>query len=160
MASNLGQRLAYKKNIQACLSELEQLSKKAPREAALLSLEETQVLRKSAMLLSGKPCKRLKIDFSEKESSRFAEFIHKLYQSNPSPVYIWTTLSNSCGLFEIGSILEFNFGFNFDINREGIISLLAKNMLDKMILDFSEDELGNKVLEVELIGSNWSMIEY
>ncbi len=158
--SDLEQRLAYKKNLKYCLLELAHLTKKQPSESQLLPLNAKDGIRKEASQLQGKPCLKFRIDFEGKKSPRFSHFVERLYQSNPSPIYIWTELTDACGLFEIDSILEFDFGFSYDVNREGLILLLAKNMIDKMTLDFYENSQGQKILEVEITGDNWSTVIY
>jgi hypothetical protein len=154
------QKFEYGKHIAQCLAELAQLSKKPPTENALSSLDAIAVVRQASLHLKDKPRRRFTIKFEERLTERFTTYVERLYRNNPSPVYIWTHLSNSCGLYEIPSILDFNFGFSYDVNRDGIIALLTKDVADKMTLDFSEGSLGTRVLEVEVAGDNWPLVVY
>ncbi|MBM9575787.1 hypothetical protein JWG45_01345 [Leptospira sp. 201903070] len=105
------------------------------------------------------PKKNINMQFEEKSTKRFKDFIQNLYSKNQNPIYIWTELSNDCGIYEINSILEFNFDFSFDINDKGLIHLLSINLKDEMILDFSNN-YNEYELEVELCGPNWIHIDY
>ncbi|TGL73271.1 hypothetical protein EHQ83_05470 [Leptospira yasudae] len=110
-------------------------------------------------IINSKQRKTFAIPFEEKSSERFHIYINNLYSKNQSPIYIWTELGNDCGIYEINSILEFNFNFPFKVNSEGIIVLLAKNFQNKITLDFSEN-YNEQFIEIEILGENWNEIEY
>jgi len=55
---------------------------------------------------------------------------------------------------------EINFHFAFDINREGIFSLLTGDLRNGLLLDFSEEAVGVRTLEIELSGENWGLANY
>lgn len=158
----MNNKLMYKKNLRSYLNELGHLTKRTPGESELLSLEFTEEERARACKVKAKASLRFEINFKDKNTPKFEMYINSLYVKNPSPIYIWTERSNYCGIFEIPSILEFNFNFNFDVNSEGIIVLLSKNMADKMILDFSPSvsDLSQNQLEIELLGDNWPLVTY
>ena len=98
--------------------------------------------------------------FAEKSSARFQMFVHALGQLNPSPVYVWTPLSNVCGLLRPVSLSEVNFGFDFAVNPEGILVIMTADLLDKMLLDYSAGEAGEELLEVEIAGERWAQARY
>lgn len=158
----MNSKLMYKKNLKSYLNELGDLTKKMPSESELLTIELTEKERTRACMVRAKPSLKFEINFEDKSRSRFKMFVKSLYVKNPSPIYIWTARSNYCGAFEISSILEFNFDFDFNVNSEGIIVLLAKNMEDEMVLDFSPSigDLSQNNLEIELFGDNWPSAIY
>ncbi|WP_061234866.1 hypothetical protein [Leptospira interrogans] len=102
--------------------------------------------------------KKFEIPFEEKNSERFSRFLNILYSKNQLPIYIWTSLSNDCGVYRIPSILDFNSHFTFEVNG-GFILLLSENLDDELIFDFTEDN-NERLLEVELSGANWIQVEY
>ena len=157
--TDFAKRLECKRNIQSYISQLSHLSNREVKAADLLSLEATNVIREQAKLLPNKPFQKFKIKFSEKLDERFAMFVKNLYSLNSTPIHIWLKHTNTCGLFEIRSIMEFNFNFDYSVVNEGIISLLTKDLNDNIILDFFEDS-GEKFIEIELRGKNWSTCVY
>jgi hypothetical protein len=158
--NDLSRKLAYCRNIKAYLSQLKALTNQDVTEEDLLSLDVVEDIREKSKGLIEKPKRKLVIPFEEKKEVRFQRFVQNLNQLNPSPVYIWTESTNSCGLFEIPSIAKFNFDFEYSVNREGIIVLLTKDFTDKMVLDFGEDAKGARLLEIELIGDHWPSATY
>lgn len=146
--TNKDQKLTYKRNIENYLVELSRFCKRKPIEADLLSLEETENIRNSSRALTAVPPFRLTMGFDEKMEKRFLDFVEKLYQENPGAVYIWTPLTIACGTYELKSI----FDFEFEANTEGIVVLLA--------LDFSVNDLGQRVLDIDLVGENWKKVRY
>ncbi|EMI70615.1 hypothetical protein [Leptospira noguchii] len=102
--------------------------------------------------------RKFEIPFEEKNSERFSRFLNNLYSKNQLSIYIWTSLSNDCGVYRIPSILDFNSHFVFEVNG-GFILLLSENLDDELIFDFTEDN-NERLLEVELSGANWIKVEY
>ncbi len=161
MSGDLGQRLAYKRNLQSHLSQLSQLSNREVTESDLLPLELTHSIREeSKRLLNTASLHKFKIHFPEKGSARFARFVASLRATNSNPTYIWIEHTNICGLFEIGSISEFNFNFEYSVSTQGIISLLTKDLADNMVLDFFEDSPGEQFIQIELLGKSWPSCRY
>ncbi len=140
------------------LKELSQLSIDKFDEKYLATPEVTEKIRKEVKRSELK--KKIEIFFEEKEAERFRCFVNNLHEHNKSPIYIWTERSNTCGIYEISSVIRFNFGFPFTVNHEGVIVLMAKNLTDEMILDFYDDFDKKKKLEIELFGPNWSNVNY
>ncbi|WP_445371981.1 hypothetical protein ACH518_04160 [Methylomonas sp. HW2-6] len=147
--------IAYKRNIAKYLQELNRFCKKKPVENELLSLDETQNIRDNSKALDTAIVRRHRIGFDKKNDEKFLDFVGSLYEKNRSNIYIWTPLTMACGTYKIDSILDFNFGFEFDSNPEGIVVLLTSNFTDKITLDFSMDESGKRILDIDLVGDNW-----
>lgn len=63
-------------------------------------------------------------------------------------IYLFTSLSKDCGAVLIDSINLFNFNFNFTDDDSGIISIVASNLKDKILLDFYEED-GTEYIEIE-----------
>ena len=62
-------------------------------------------------------------------------------------IYLFTSLSKDCGAVLIDSINLFNFDFNFTDDDSGIISIVASNLKDKILLDFYEED-GTEYIEI------------
>jgi len=154
--------IRYKQNIKPYLRELHELSLEAPSERDLLTLEATEEVRKNSKeALKGRPVRKVRIDFGEKNTDRFKNYVANLHRVNPHPVYIWISKTNSCGLYAISSLLRFNFNFSFDVIKEGVIGLLSSDLSDTFTLDFSYDEKSFKYeLEIDICGDHWALIEY
>jgi hypothetical protein len=118
------------------LSELTALAGHSVCEEDLGSLEQVAVLQNEAQKFRTQMVPSFEIPFSERVTRRFTEFISKLRQANPSPVYVWTPRTNDCGAFLISSIEKINFAFDFSINTEGILAFLTKDLIDRLVLDF------------------------
>lgn len=142
------------------LAELSKLCGESVSRENLLSPDETAEIRKQALKVNKKPILRFDLPFFEIKTEKFANYIRKLYETNSDHVYIWTPRTAICGTYEIDSISKFNFHFPFDINEEGLIVILTKNLQDEMTLDFSKNEIGEEVLEIEVRGIHWSGINW
>ncbi len=140
------------------IAEISQLDLKPFSISNLIALEVMEEIRQNVISKSERK-KKFTIPFEERSTEKFKYFIYNLYSKNQNPIYIWTELSNDCGIYEIDSILDFNFNFSFEVNSKGLINLLSKNLKDQIILDFSEDN-NERLLEIELSGVNWIQVEY
>lgn len=160
MKMDLRKRLAYRAHLARHLSELTVLLNYDVTAEVLLSLEETEDVRARSRLLAREPSWRCEIPFSEKTGARFVTLLHALHDFNSSPVYVWTPLANPCGLPRPLPLIEVNFAFRFDLNREGIFSILTSDLADEMLLDFSKDERDEEVLEIEVSGPHWGRARY
>jgi hypothetical protein len=160
--SDLEKLIRYKRNIKLYLNELRELSLEVPLESDLLSLEATEQIRSgSKEALKGQHTRKIRLDFNEKNTERFKNYVANLHRLNPEPVFIWIARTNTCGLYSVSSLLKFNFDFSFDVNKEGLIVLLANDMNDTIILDFSCDESKSRnELEIDVCGDRWASIEY
>jgi hypothetical protein len=125
-------------------------------------MEATEEVRKnSKVALRGKPVRKVYIDFDEKNVDRFKIYVANLHRVNPNPVYIWISKTNSCGLYAIPSLLQFNFDFSFNVIKEGVVGLLSSDLQDTVTLDFSYNQKSFKYgIEIDVCGDHWVLIEY
>nr|WP_235594848.1 hypothetical protein [Leptospira interrogans] len=149
-------KFRYKLSMPKYIAEISQLTNNPFDETNLLTLNQTESIRRSPSKI--KVMRKFEIPFEEKNSERFSRFLNNLYSKNQLPIYIWTSLSNDCGVYRIPSILDFNYHFVFEVNG-GFILLLSENLDDELIFDFTEDN-NERLLEIELSGANWIQVEY
>lgn len=154
--SELHSALAFKTNIGRHLAQLSQLTGSAVREENLLSLLETGALRERSKANEYVPSWRRTVAFSEKAGRRFQRFVESLEEMNSSGVYIWTPLSNVCGLHRPVTLKSIHWEFDFELIPDGILVLLTADIADKMLLDFSEGPTGKEELEIEVSGPHWA----
>lgn len=160
MMINIKIKREYASNISRYLLELETLASKAVNKDDLSSIKQVDEVRVSASHLENLPIEKFKIGFSEKDGSQFSRYIQGLYYSNSEQVYVWTGKTNSCGLYKVSSIKDVNFSFPFNLNEEGIVAFLSVDMKDKLLLDFSIESSGDKIVDVESQGLNWPNVKY
>ncbi len=158
--SDLNAKFQARSNLPAYLSELEQLMRRAVSADELLSLEETHTIRERAAKFKRTPIWKRELPFSVRETPRFRVLIDQLSTLNSASIYIWTPRAYICGLHRPVPLQEINFHFAFNINREGIFSLLTGNLRNGLLLDFSEEAAGVRTLEIELSGENWGLANY
>jgi len=161
MISKLVERLTYRHNIASHLSQLSHLVNREVKAEDLLPLDATRAIMEQIKLtLKNKPSKKFQIRFSEKTAPQFTTFVECLHALNSGPIYIWLNHTNDCGLFEVRSIREIDFKFEFSKIPGEIISLITKDFSDEMLLDFFEESTGEKYIEIELTGDRWSSCTY
>src|SRR5256885_2239407 len=119
--NDLPTRFAFRKHLGRHLSQLSQLVGREVRSEDLLSLEETEAIREKSKTIHRAPAWRCNLEFSETAGDRFRKLVDALEQLNPTPVFIWTHLSNICGLLRPVPLTSVNFGFDFDLDPEGIL---------------------------------------
>lgn len=158
--SMINDRILYKKHIKNYLKELELLSNHAVSEDALISKEELEKLRIKADKFKNLAANKFLINFSDKEEERFKIYLKNLYLSNSNNIYFWTHNANFCGLYLGQTIQDLNYSFPYEINEDGVVVILTSDFKDKLLFDFFEDELGNRLLEIEAQGQNWSNVCY
>jgi hypothetical protein len=146
-----------KEQTHSYLLQLARLVRRSVRPEDLLSLEETEAVRTRANTVRRRHLWRVELPFSEKSTPRFRGFVHDLMQLNPSPVYVWTELSNACGVLPPVPLDMVNFDFDFDTDPTGVLVLLSADLQDKMLLDYSESESGRRTVEVEVSGDHWGI---
>ena len=138
------------------LHELSQIVGRMLTPDDLLSVEETESLRVQALSVVRTPSLRYEIPFADLKSPRFARLVGALQKANPSPIFVWTPLSNECGLLRPVSLSEVRFDFDFTSLPDGILVLLTTDFQDQMLLDFSEGEDAEQLLELEVSGAQWA----
>ena len=158
--TRLAGRLTQKVNLPQHLRELSQLVGRKVEPEELLSLAETEAVRAQGMTVQRLPSWRCELRFSDKRSARFGRLLQAIRERNPSPVYLWTPLSNDCGLLRPVPLSDVRFDFDFAVNRDGIVVLLTADLQDRMLLDFSEGPDGEHLLEVAVAGAHWGQATY
>lgn len=153
--SDLQQAVAFKANIGQHLAQLSRLTGTIVHKESLLSPKETEALRAKSRATEYAPTWRCTVEFSEKTGPRFQRLVDALGEMSPDGVYIWTPLSNVCGVLRPVALKSIQWGFSFDLIPEGILVLLAADLADKMLLDFSDGPTAGKELEVEVSGQHW-----
>jgi hypothetical protein len=152
---NSKHNIQFRRNIKEYLSELALLSNSLVDEAQLSELSDVESVREKASALTEKLVSKTVFNFEFKKDRNFQNFIESLFLTNQSEIYIWTHRTDLCGLFKIPSIKKLNIDFPFEINREGILLFLTADYRNRLLLDFSISENGEKILEVEVQGDDW-----
>src|SRR3954462_2914831 len=131
------ERFAYRRNLGLYLRELSMLSGRNVTRAELSPVEDVVCHRASAMArLNANNVTTFTIPFDEKRAAAFAKYIDSLYAANRAPVYVWTHRTEVCGAFLLGSVRQLDTSFDFEINEEGIVNLLAADFADELMLAF------------------------
>jgi hypothetical protein len=158
--SDLSEKLAFKRELPRHLRELGLLMGRPVQKNELLSLEETKAVRLRANKVIRQPVRKFEITFDSKREHRFSKFMNQLADANPSDVYLWTPASNMCGVLRPVPIKSFRITFPFDLNPEGIFTILTSDLHDQLLFDYSEGDSGEQLLEVESSGELWGNIAY
>jgi hypothetical protein len=155
----ISDKLALRKSLPEYLLELKQITGREIKSESLCSIENLEIIREaSSTVLQGTSTKKFVIQFDEKNSNKFKDFIVSLGKANRNPVYVWTKRSNLHGLCKIDVINSIDFSFPFDINPDGIIVFLTEDLNDKLLLDFYRDSEEREMLGIELQGKHWTSV--
>lgn len=117
-------------------------------------VEQVQVLQAEARKLSRLEKVCYEMAFAGKKDAHFKKFIGELFNANSLPVYLWASHVEECGLLLLPSIRDMNFDFSFDVDGNGVISLVTYDFKDGMLLDFFIDD-GSERLIIEVQGEHW-----
>ncbi len=101
----------------------------------ILSIVETDRINDNQNKLNNSFSIKLLFD----NKSDLKNIILKQFKSKDN-VYLFIPLSKDCGAIEMDSIINFNFNFNFTDEPSGIISIISKNLKEKILLDFYEEQ--------------------
>lgn len=142
-------------NLNSYLKQLSAFAGRDVRAEELTSLEFMEKYRRDVEAIPKTPNIKLELSFEARKSPRFYSFIDQLRNLNHNPVYLWTSLSNDCGLLQLSGVSKVDFAFPFEITPEGVLVISTADGKDRMLLDFSEEIPGNQSLEIELRGLNW-----
>lgn len=153
--SDLVNRLARNAELIGYLNQLRELVGREVSKEQLGSLEEVERLKGVASQLKDCPKTLIEIAPEDLAKERFTSLVQRLVKANPSPVSIWLNATSSCGTFYLSRVDGFNFAFRFASIPEGVVVLLTEDGRDRLLLDFSPDEV-----EVELQGMEWGNIDY
>jgi len=150
--------LDARKHLGRHLAELGGLFGRSVGPEELITLEETEDIRLRSKEIALSPTWRRSIRFEDRRADPVVDLVQRLHQSRSLPVYVWTALSNLCGLARPIPLAQFNLAFDFNVNREGIVALVTSDLLDKLIFDFSVQN-GRRELEIEVSGDHWGRVE-
>lgn len=137
-------RLFGKQYLTAYLRELKKILKVDIDANKLLTIVETDEIGKIDFSSGFKDSS--KILFNEKDKLKEIIFrdndrINKMY-------YLFVSYSDDCGTLKINLLQDFNFDFSFEDEHVGLISFIREDLLEKIILDFTE-ESDVRYLEIE-----------
>jgi hypothetical protein len=159
-ADRLGQRLRQLQARDQYLKELEALAGRPVHVRELTSPQDAAAVQTAAQKFIKMSKRVLEMPFAELRSPDFQRFAAALALQNPSPVWIWTPRTEVMGMLRVDSLQQVNFGFDFSINTEGILSLLTADLEDSLLLDFSISDVGEQRVQVEIQGTNWEAVAY
>lgn len=138
-------RLFGKQYLQSYLGELKNILQISVDALDLLPIVETD------KLIEIDYSNYLKISFNIlfNEKNKLKEIIFKNCERINKSYFIFTEYSLDCGTLKIRKLQDFNFDFSFKSLNSGLISLISKDLSEKIILDFSEEN-GVEYLEIEI----------
>jgi len=141
------------------LEEVNSFSLKKIGELDLIDLRQTDEIMNKFSKVPDFPFYQVKLFFEEKTSEKFSNFLHILYNANPSNVYLWTKFASYYGICVLDSILDINTQFSFECSNNGLFTITTLDMRDRILFDFYEkSEI--RLLDVELFGTNWSKMRW
>ena len=156
----LSQKLRRARHLGTYLSELAILTGRTVDASELSSSDRVSIVREAAQKFCLQQPSRVEVPFSGRRSERFAEFIEGLHGKNPCPVSIWTPRTIDCGMIYVPSILAIRFDFDFSINVDGIVSFLTEDLEDNLVLDFSEANANERILQIDAKGPGWGKVVF
>ena len=156
MQSDRQREIGKRVHLSAHLLELRTLVGREVASQDILSLEQTDALQAASRTIPKSPNAICSLPFEAKAHKSFAALIGELEALRPGPVLLWTSHSSDCGVLEVESIARINFDFPYAVNSTGTIAVTTRDCRDKMILDFSENSNGQRVIDIELYGSSWA----
>lgn len=142
------------------LAELAVLTRRRVVADELGTAEEAARVRECARGFSGQAAACLEVPFAERMTERFRAFAQRLQAANASSIYVWTPRTIDCGALVVPTLMAIHFDFDFTINEDGILSFMATDFEDRLLLDFSTSALGNELMKIETQGRNWAAVTY
>jgi hypothetical protein len=158
--TTLAQRLEAIHAIKNYLQVLSILTKRPVKKEDLISLEKTLEIIDKSKLIRALASKNFEIDFEDRTSDQFKNFIENLDENKRSPIFIWSKGANSCGLFQVSSLLEINFDFEYEIDGNGVFIFTSADLQDQLLVDFYENNEGQRKMKIEIYGNLWSKTNY
>ncbi|MFC5456752.1 hypothetical protein [Prosthecobacter fluviatilis] len=138
------------------LKELSTLVGRIVHESELSPFTQMEIVREKLRSVSKGSCRSVTLPFEARTGVEFAQIIDQLRRLNSSSIYLWPSRANECGLLEVADLNQIKFSFPFDLNPDGILVVATSDGNDSMLLEWSDDERGVRMLEVEFRGPNWS----
>ncbi len=141
-------RLYGKSNLNEYLRELNAITNIDVNQKDLLSIVESDKI----VYDNNNDFYKAKILFNDKE--RLLLFIGDLLKLRDGKALLSTAYSKDCGLLEVRSLKDFNVNFRFDDEHSGLITIILKDLSNKLLLDFYEENQ-ELYLEIETYGDDW-----
>jgi hypothetical protein len=140
-------RIIGKQKISNYLIELNNILKINVSSKDLLTLEETDFILSNLY--------KLEVFFKETilfghTTSLESTVVNNISQSEYG-YFVFISDVLQCGTIKISSIDHFNFNFGYYDLGSGIISIIREDLLEKIILDFYEEN-GTKYIDIEILG--------
>jgi hypothetical protein len=154
------EKLKRKLGLKAHLAELAAVLGRPVGVEELGTPQQAVGLRDGAKGLASQPVTTFEMPFADRMSERFRAFVAKLHAANPSPIYVWIPTTIDCGAILLPSVVDINFGFDFEINDEGILSFVTADLADRLLLDLFVSSAGDQRMRVEIQGANWTQATY
>jgi hypothetical protein len=158
--SDLTDRFASIRDLPRHLRELALLVGRSVDRHELLPLHETKAIRAQASQVDRQPVVQFEVPFEAKTQPRFATFVKRIAEANPSDVFLWTPTSNLCGLLRPLPLAAVHMDFPFHLNPEGIVSILTSDLREQLLLDYSTGNDDESVLQVQVSGERWGRVAY
>jgi len=124
----------------------------------ILNLEDSDVISKS--IIDNHEKFLSKMDYWECSNVLFTQkeilkgIITKIQLVYSAPVYMSIGYSDMCGLVMTKRISFFNSDFEFNDEHSGLIVLYDKNAINKLVIDFYEEEC-MFYYDLQLFGEQW-----
>lgn len=115
-----------------------------------------EIAEQSKSLMT-QPSSTFTIPFADLSQPRFRLFIENLAARLSVPIMVFTPASRLCGFIEAPSVKHINFQFPFDINSDGILSFVASDLSNRLLLDFFKSPSGVETVQVEIEGAAWQI---
>jgi hypothetical protein len=152
--------LSKKINIKKYLSVLSGLCSPPIVAEDLLSLEESDDMRTHLREMVYPFCSSFRLAFAAKESPQFIDYIGRLEAAKSGVKYLWIKLANDCGYAKLHSLGNFNTGFAYDVDPNGLIVLYSADCAECLSFDFFEDDGGDFYMDVSVKGDIWPKVIY
>lgn len=142
--NDIRRRLDYRTHLTQHLAELSRLTNQSVSATDLLSLDETDRIRKRSKTMIRQPKYKTVIPFSERSGPRMIELVTEIYRQYPQPVYLWTEHANECGALRLASILDFRLDFDFNVDTNGVFTFQTENLEQKNASRLHRGERGTE----------------
>ncbi|HSX62778.1 MAG TPA: hypothetical protein VLF18_21555 [Tahibacter sp.] len=159
-SQSLAAKLQRNLHLKSYLAELSALTSRPVEAHELGSPDDAVKYRAEASrstLLEGA---RVEMPIAALGDERFTNFIGRLQEANRSSVYIWSEHSIYCGLLLVSSISSIKFDCGVGTNTGELIAFRTKDLMNRLLLDVSESQVGDKYVQIEADGVHWGRVLY
>lgn len=153
MNDSIRRRLALRQY----LTEVAHLSRVPISESDLLSLDDTRQISDQTRVLSTSSKAVWRMLFEHLKSDEFVAFVRSLDELCRGQITLWTPRSRACGCILLPSLQDVRFDFNFDLIPEGILSVVTRNLQNRLLLDFRRNAIHQQEVLIETYGPEWGV---